>query len=127
MATFLNLALVDRLLHAGDVRHVARTCQPSSPREPTTGMPCAGNKFRKVYDAFMIQRPAAPSDLDSASPATDPQARDESGGPRDWLEALEQSEAQLAAGETVDGAEVLRRLDESIARIKARKAAKRIL
>jgi hypothetical protein len=45
--------------------------------------------------------------------------------PKAWREALDRSAAQLAAGQTVDGRDVLRRLDESIARLEAKKAAAR--
>ncbi len=38
------------------------------------------------------------------------------------LAALEQSEAELAAGQLVSGDEVLRELDESIARMEAKRA-----
>ena len=40
------------------------------------------------------------------------------------LASLARSEAQLAAGQIVSGDEVLRELDESIARMEARRAAK---
>ena len=41
----------------------------------------------------------------------------------DWRRELEISEAQLAAGDVVDSAEVKRELDDAIARMKAKKAA----
>jgi hypothetical protein len=44
--------------------------------------------------------------------------------PAGWLEALDRSEAQLAAGETVPGEEVMRELDKSIARLEAKRASK---
>jgi hypothetical protein len=44
--------------------------------------------------------------------------------PIGWLEALAKSEAQLAAGEIVDGAEVMHELDECIAELEARQADK---
>jgi hypothetical protein len=44
--------------------------------------------------------------------------------PAGWLEALERSEAQIAAGETVLGEEVMRGLYESIARLEAKHAGK---
>jgi hypothetical protein len=44
--------------------------------------------------------------------------------PAGWLEALDRSEAQLAAGETVPGEEVMRELYESIARLEAKHAGK---
>jgi hypothetical protein len=37
--------------------------------------------------------------------------------PADWLEALAESEAELAAGQTVPGDEIMRELHESIARL----------
>ncbi len=40
--------------------------------------------------------------------------------PADWLEALAESEAELAAGQTVPGDEIMRELHESIARLEAR-------
>jgi hypothetical protein len=43
--------------------------------------------------------------------------------PAGWLEALAESEAQLAAGQIVSGEEVMRELDESIARLEAKHAA----
>jgi hypothetical protein len=43
--------------------------------------------------------------------------------PTGWLEALSESEAELAAGETVPGEVVRQRLLDSIARIEARPAA----
>jgi hypothetical protein len=41
----------------------------------------------------------------------------------EWRRELEISEAQLARGEVVESAEVMRELDEAIARIEAKKAA----
>ncbi len=43
--------------------------------------------------------------------------------PAGWLEALERSEAQLAAGQTVPGEEVMRELYESIARLEAKRVS----
>ena len=40
--------------------------------------------------------------------------------PSGWLDAIEESEAELAAGLTVAGDEVMRELYESIARLEAR-------
>ena len=45
--------------------------------------------------------------------------------PKGWREALERGAAQLASGQTVDGRDVLRRLDESIARLEAKANAAR--
>ena len=45
--------------------------------------------------------------------------------PKGWREALGRSAAQFAAGQTVDGGDVLRRLDESIARLEAKEVAAR--
>jgi hypothetical protein len=48
--------------------------------------------------------------------------------PAEWLDALAESEAQLAAGQTVPAAEVMRGLRDGIARLEAasgRKAAAR--
>jgi hypothetical protein len=39
--------------------------------------------------------------------------------PAGWLEALARSETQLAAGQIVSGEEIMRELDESIARLEA--------
>jgi hypothetical protein len=39
--------------------------------------------------------------------------------PEGWLEALAESEAQLAAGQIVSGYEIMRELHESIARLEA--------
>jgi hypothetical protein len=44
--------------------------------------------------------------------------------PAGWLEALQRSEAQLAAGQTVPGDAVMRELQESIARLEAKRAGK---
>jgi hypothetical protein len=41
-----------------------------------------------------------------------------------WLEALAESEAQLAAGQIVSGEEVMRELRESIDRLEVKRAAK---
>ena len=43
--------------------------------------------------------------------------------PPGWLEALAESEAELAAGQTVPGEVVRRRLRDSIARLEAKQAA----
>jgi len=43
--------------------------------------------------------------------------------PAFWLEALAESEAELAAGLTVPGEVVMRKLRESIARLEAKRAA----
>jgi hypothetical protein len=43
--------------------------------------------------------------------------------PTGWLEALAESEAQLAAGQIVDGEEVMRELDECIARLEVKHTA----
>jgi len=45
--------------------------------------------------------------------------------PASWLEALAESEAELAAGQTVPGEVVRQRLLDSIARIEAKQAAAR--
>jgi phage terminase Nu1 subunit (DNA packaging protein) len=42
--------------------------------------------------------------------------------PQTWIDALAESEADLAAGRLVDGATVMRGLDESIARMQAKLA-----
>ena len=44
--------------------------------------------------------------------------------PAGWLEALAESEAQLAAGQIVSGEEVMRELRESIDRLEVKRAAK---
>ena len=44
-------------------------------------------------------------------------------GAEEWRRQLEIGEAQLAHGEVVESAEVMRELDEAIARIEAKKAA----
>lgn len=61
----------------------------------------------------------------STSSAPDSEIMDEptTGTAEDWRKELEISEAQLAAGDVVDSPEVMRELDEAIARIKAKKAA----
>jgi hypothetical protein len=43
--------------------------------------------------------------------------------PPEWLQALAESEAQLAAGQIVPGAEVTRGLREGIARLEDKQAA----
>jgi len=43
--------------------------------------------------------------------------------PAGWLEALAESEAQLAAGQIVSGEEVMRELDECSARLEAKRTA----
>jgi hypothetical protein len=45
--------------------------------------------------------------------------------PAGWLEALVESEAQLAAGQIVDGDEVMRELDKCIAQLEAKQATGR--
>jgi len=45
--------------------------------------------------------------------------------PAGWLEALAESEAQLAAGQIVDGEDVMRELDECIAELEAKRSTKR--
>jgi hypothetical protein len=42
-----------------------------------------------------------------------------------WVDVLDRSERELAAGQTVDGAPLMRRLDGSIARLEAKKAGAR--
>jgi hypothetical protein len=44
--------------------------------------------------------------------------------PAEWLEALAESEAQLAAGQTVPRDEIMRELHESIARLEANRLDK---
>ena len=44
--------------------------------------------------------------------------------PAKWVEALAESEAQLAAGQIVDGADVMRELEERIARLEAKPTAR---
>jgi hypothetical protein len=44
--------------------------------------------------------------------------------PTDWLEALAESEADLAAGHIVSGEVVMRELHENLARVETKKAAK---
>jgi hypothetical protein len=51
--------------------------------------------------------------MDKINPATRPV-------PAGWLEALTESPAELAAGLTVPGDEIMRELYESIARLEAR-------
>jgi hypothetical protein len=43
--------------------------------------------------------------------------------PAEWLEVLAESEAQLAVGKTVPGAEVMRGLRDGIARLEDKQAA----
>ncbi len=45
-------------------------------------------------------------------------------GPAGWLEALAESEADLAAGRIVPGEEVMRDLQDSLDRLKVRAGAK---
>jgi hypothetical protein len=52
--------------------------------------------------------------MDEITPSTQPV-------PAGWLEALAESRAELAAGLTVPGDEIMRELYESIARLEARK------
>ena len=44
--------------------------------------------------------------------------------PAEWLEALAESDADLAAGRIVSGVEVLRDLQESLARLEAKAATR---
>ena len=44
--------------------------------------------------------------------------------PAAWLEALAESDAQLAAGQIVDGEDVMRELDECITPLEAKRTAK---
>lgn len=57
----------------------------------------------------MLYHPAMDQDNDTLRPP-----------PAGWLESLERSEAQLAAGQVVSGAAVRQRLRDSIARMEAR-------
>jgi hypothetical protein len=47
------------------------------------------------------------------------------GAPTGWLEALERSEAQLAAGQVVSGEVVMRELLESITRLEGQQKIRR--
>jgi hypothetical protein len=44
--------------------------------------------------------------------------------PAGWLEALAESEAQLAAGQIVDGEDVMRELHECVAELEAKRTAR---
>jgi RNA polymerase-interacting CarD/CdnL/TRCF family regulator len=57
----------------------------------------------------------------SASSAPEAKIIDEPATAEEWRKELEISEAQIAAGDVVESAEVLRELDEAITRIKAKK------
>jgi RNA polymerase-interacting CarD/CdnL/TRCF family regulator len=72
-----------------------------------------------------MTRRSASGQFYSASSAPDAEIMDEpaTATAKDWRKELEISEAQVAAGDVVESAEVLRELDEAIARIKAKKAA----
>jgi RNA polymerase-interacting CarD/CdnL/TRCF family regulator len=72
----------------------------------------------------MIKRSAS-GKFYSAASAPDAEIMDEAATATvdEWRKQLEISEAQLAAGDVVESAEVLRELDEAIARTKAKKAA----
>ena len=76
------------------------------------------------YTASMTKR-SAPGELYSAPSGPDGEIIDEPamGKAEEWRRELEISEAQLARGEVVESADVMRELDEAIARIKAKKAA----
>jgi hypothetical protein len=76
------------------------------------------------YTAAMTKR-AASGDLYSGPSGPDAETRDEPAmaTAEGWRRQLEVSEAQLARGEVVESAEVMRELDEAIARIEAKKAA----
>jgi RNA polymerase-interacting CarD/CdnL/TRCF family regulator len=67
---------------------------------------------------------SASGEFYSASSAPDAEIMDEpaTATAEEWRKELEISEAQLAAGDVVESAEVLRELDKTIARIKAKKA-----
>jgi RNA polymerase-interacting CarD/CdnL/TRCF family regulator len=71
-----------------------------------------------------MTKPSASGEFYSASSAPDTEIMDEpaTATAKEWRKELEISEAQLAAGDIVDSAEVLRELDEAVARIKAKKA-----
>jgi hypothetical protein len=71
----------------------------------------------------MTKRSATGKFSSASSTADAEMIDDEPARAKEWRKALEISEAQLAAGEVVDSGEVLRELDEAIARIKAKKAA----
>jgi hypothetical protein len=73
----------------------------------------------------MTKRSASGKFASASSTADAEMTDDEPATAKKWRKALEISEAQLAAGQTVDGRDVLRRLDESIARLEANKAAAR--
>jgi predicted transcriptional regulator len=65
-------------------------------------------------------------DVDSDVAPSVPAARaGKRAAPKAWLDALEESEKDLAAGRTVSSAEVMQHLHEGIARLEAKRAARR--
>jgi predicted transcriptional regulator len=60
-----------------------------------------------------------------ASPSAPAERNGRRAAPQAWLDALEESEKDLAAGRSVPTAEVMQYLDEGIARLEAKRAARR--
>jgi len=76
------------------------------------GVVAAGVQIGLLDTVLMPYRPAMDHDNDTPRPP-----------PADWLESLERSEADLAAGRTVPLEPVLERMRDSIKRMEARRAA----
>jgi hypothetical protein len=65
-------------------------------------------------------------DIDSdASPSVPAARTSKRAAPKAWLDALEESEKDVAAGRTVSSAEVMQLLNEGIARLEAKRGARR--
>ena len=86
----------------------ARQRGTSRPRG-LAGIVAAGVQIRLLDMAPMLYHPAMDQDNDAPRPP-----------PAGWLESLERSEAQLAAGQVVSAAAVRQQLRDSIARMEAR-------
>jgi hypothetical protein len=69
---------------------------------------------RSVWNAGPVATTSTPMD-ETPTPAT---------APAEWLEALAESDAQLAAGQIVGGEDVMRELDECIAQLEAKRMAR---
>lgn len=72
---------------------------------------------KTVYGSLMVKQA-------SAVPVAEPRVQSDQ-APQAWIEALERSELDLAAGHTVDASVVHERLSVSIALVEARLAARR--
>jgi hypothetical protein len=73
----------------------------------------------------MAKARSEPRNVDSVVRPGAGQADNPRTAPKAWREALDRSAGQLAAGRTIDAADVLRHVDESLARLEDKDAARR--